>query len=139
MVDFDGLLASLGVEVGKTEEDIPPAAKPAIRTRLRIAQRNGGYIVHCFRGDVEVTESELEGALLKEHWTYPTDLQTFSEKYENALQQIDVLYHRTPPVPVSETQAIVSYRLVNRANDPTGKNLLGTVEKLNNYIFTHFF
>lgn len=133
---IDTFLEGLGLKVVKTAEDIPAATPLPGKTRLMVAKLNDEFIVHCFRTDFNIIESDLAGHLLRGQWTYQADLPVFSEKYESTLHDFGMLYHKDPPVPVGREQAIVSYQLEKMLDDLKGEHLLGSLKIMNDYLYT---
>lgn len=96
------------------------------RIMVMIAKSNDDYMLHCFVLG-QLTEQELEGEPVKglwKQWLFSNImLPTFSAVIETVLDSAGVLYHRSPPLPPTVKQDIVTYKLLHRQEDPEGRKL----------------
>ncbi len=124
---IDAFLRSiLGLNLEETAQEPQPAH---VSVRVMLARLpNSEYAVHCFVLERGVTETDLEGQLLRGQLTFQAEsLARFSETYEKMLEQLEINYHRNPPVPPGPGQDIVSYKLVKKLTDQGGQLLLQVI------------
>ncbi|MEK6837663.1 MAG: hypothetical protein AABX69_03350 [Nanoarchaeota archaeon] len=123
---IESFLRSLGPQLENLWQPQQSQERGNLQVRVMLAKLpNSEYVVHCFVLERGITETDLEGQLLRGQWTFRIEsLAKFSELYEEMLEGFGINYHRSVSVRPGPSQNVVSYRLVDRLGDPLGHSLL---------------
>ena len=124
---LEELLEKLPLDKFPTD-DVAHVIKP-LGVNAVITQHDDTYAVHLFVPGC--LDSELTGKKTRGQWNFQRlNLKDLSTQIEDVLTQSELYYHRDPPMPPTENQEMVSYRLVPHMDDKGGRTFYRAVREL---------